>query len=664
MHLCNMVPLPLQLSTTECLHCLEPMGRALILLYYNPNPNPKNLTIVERTTLNKLKKRTDIVIKKADKGDTIVVETVERYTVDGMKHLNDPTTYLPIPEDINPRISAAIDKYLKEAIDKGLLDRDTYHAIKPPTNPRTPIIYFLKKLHKNPISVRPIVSSVQSPTSNLSHFMDLLLKPIVKNIPQILTNSTELLRELQAITIPDNTILASRDVSSLYTNIPTDEAIDIVLKYLEETQSPQQPPNQLLRELLNFILKCNCFAFCNLFYLQIQGVAMGTKMAPNFANIFMANFEEKHILQRPDKPYFYRRYLDDIFIIWTDTTSKLQQLVTDINNCHPTIKLTSETSTESINYLDLTITINSKQLTTSTYFKPANTFSYLPANSHHPNSTKQGIVKGEMIRMLRNNSDQTGFTEQSDFIKDKLVQRNYSNTTIQQQTPDYSQRTNYLTTTSKKSSEHRVTFITNFDPSIPTANIIREHWPQLLCEDNLRRRLTTGPQVCYRAPPTIGKLLTRAAINTTLPNNEASVTPTIWKPPSLPARNIKCRTTNCATCPTLTNKSHFTSYQRKSYHTFDNIYSCDTTNAIYLLECSICQKQYIGETGTTVRIRMRHHRNKFTAKTDLPIYRHPLIHNKDFSIYKLTIIDKHDDRSTRKKNEMDWITTLKTKIPF
>ena len=36
MHLCNMVPLPLQLSTTECLHCLEPMGRALILLYYNP----------------------------------------------------------------------------------------------------------------------------------------------------------------------------------------------------------------------------------------------------------------------------------------------------------------------------------------------------------------------------------------------------------------------------------------------------------------------------------------------------------------------------------------------------------------------------------------------------------------------------------------------------
>ena len=59
-------------------------------------------------------------------------------------------------------------------------------------------------------------------------------------------------------------------------------------------------------------------------------------------------------------------------------------------------------------------------------------------------------------------------------------------------------------------------------------------------------------------------------------------------------------------------------------------------NAIYLLDCTICQKQYIGETGTTVKVRMKHHRNKFKGKTDLSIYHHPLTHNADFS--KLTII--------------------------
>lgn len=623
-----------------------------------------NLTISERTTLNKLKKRTDIIIKKADKGDTIVVETTERYIEDGLKHLNDIATYQSIQEDINPTVSQAIDKYLKEAIDKGLLDKDTYQAIKPPSNPRTPIIYFLKKLHKNPVSVRPIVSSVESPTSNLSHFMDILLKPIVKTIPHILTNSTQLLQELDTLTIPDNSILASLDVSSLYTNIPIDEAIDIVLNYLKDIKSPHQPPIELLREILNFILKCNCFSFCNLFYLQIRGVAMGTKMAPNFANIFMTNFEEQHILKRPDKPFFYRRYLDDIFIIWTNTILKLQQLVTDINNCHPTIKLTSEISSESINYLDLTISITNQRLSTSTYFKPTNTFNYLPGNSHHPNSTKRGLAKGEMIRMLRNNSEKVGFTKQSQLIKDKLAERQYCPNVIEQQTPDYSQRNHYLTTTSKKSTEHSITLVTNFDPSIPTSNIIREHWPQLLLEDTLRRRLITGPRICYRAPPTIGKLLTRAAVKVTLPNNNLSTLPTVWRPSSLPARNIKCRSSTCATCPILTNKSHFTSYQKKTYYTINNIYSCDTKNAIYLLECSICQKQYIGETGTTVRVRMRHHRNKFKAKTDLPVYRHLLLHNTDFSAYKLTIIDQNNDTGARKAREMEWIVELKTKIPF
>jgi len=181
------------------------------------------------------------------------------------------------------------------------------------------------------------------------------------------------------------------------------------------------------------------------------------------------------------------------FLLFGQTILKLQELITNINTCHPTIKLTSEISMESINYLDLIISINNKQLTTSTYFKPTNTFSYLPADSHHPSSTKRGIAKGEMIRMLRNNSEHTGFIEQTNFIKDKLVERKYLPDIIEEQIPEYSQRTR------KKPSEHN-TFVTNFDPSIPTANIIREHWPQLFCDDTLRRCLSTGPRICYRAP--------------------------------------------------------------------------------------------------------------------------------------------------------------------
>ena len=48
-------------------------------------------------------------------------------------------------------------------------------------------------------------------------------------------------------------------------------------------------------------------------------------------------------------------------------------------------------------------------------------------------------------------------------------------------------------------------------------------------------------------------------------------------------------------------------------NTINDIFSCDTKHAIYLLQCTICGKQYIGESGTTVRIRMRHHRNTFNS---------------------------------------------------
>ena len=186
-----------------------------------------NLTIAERTTLNQLKNRKDIVIKKADKGDTIVVETLERYVQDGLNHLNNPDIYQPIDKDINLEITQAINKFLQDVLNKGLIDHDTFEAIKPSPNPRTPIIYFLKKLHKNPISVRPIVSSINSPASNLSNFIDILLKPIVRTFPHILSNTTELLLDIENITVPDHAIIATLDVTSLYTNIPTDEGIDL-----------------------------------------------------------------------------------------------------------------------------------------------------------------------------------------------------------------------------------------------------------------------------------------------------------------------------------------------------------------------------------------------------------------------------------------------------
>ena len=78
------------------------------------------------------------------------------------------------------------------------------------------------------------------------------------------------------------------DVTSLYTNIPQHEGIEIVCKaYVNFYKDNPSTPAHYLRELLRLILKENSSQFNVKDYLQTHGTAMGTKTAAPFANIFI-----------------------------------------------------------------------------------------------------------------------------------------------------------------------------------------------------------------------------------------------------------------------------------------------------------------------------------------------------------------------------------------
>ncbi len=40
-------------------------------------------------------------------------------------------------------------------------------------------------------------------------------------------------------------------------------------------------------------------------------------------------------------------------------------------------------------------------------------------------------------------------------------------------------------------------------------------------------------------------------------------------------------------------------------------YDCDTSNAVYVFECEICHKQYVGETKNEFRFRFNNHKSRF-----------------------------------------------------
>ena len=113
--------------------------------------------------LKKLCNRTDICISKSDKGDTVVVEIIDRYIQDALEHLSDQAVYKRIEKNVFSDLHQKINTFTKHCFDCGLINHEVYSFLMLTDQPRTPFIYFLKKLHKTPISVRPIVSNINSP---------------------------------------------------------------------------------------------------------------------------------------------------------------------------------------------------------------------------------------------------------------------------------------------------------------------------------------------------------------------------------------------------------------------------------------------------------------------------------------------------------------------
>ena len=145
---------------------------------------------------------------------------------------------------------------------------------------------------------------------------------------------------------------------------------------------------------------------------------MGTKMAPAYANLFMGSLEPT--LTRLGHPHItmWKRYIDDIFIIWTGSTTQLQMFMSKINTVHRTITFTHEHSDTELTFLDVTVYKGPEFSSTGildvkTHIKPTNKQLYIiHSNSYHPKCVKTAIPKGETLRYLRGghlqtNNDQT-----------------------------------------------------------------------------------------------------------------------------------------------------------------------------------------------------------------------------------------------------------------
>ncbi|KAM9311570.1 uncharacterized protein PAF06_009397 [Gastrophryne carolinensis] len=223
------------------------------------------------------------------------------------------------------------------------------------------------------------------------------------------------------------------DVTSLYTSIPHTAGITAIREALLTTDI-LGPMQDFLLQLLHIILHKNYFLFDQQFYFQIQGTAMGSNVAPSYANLYMSNYETKYVYTSTDyhsHVLLWLRYLDDIFILWQGTAEALSNFHLYLNQCLPTISFSLEHSTRSIHFLDVLVTLENGYISTDVYRKPTDRVTFLHAESFHPPNLIKSLPYSQFVRIRRITSTDAQYDRKSeDLIKD-LLTRGYNRADLQ-----------------------------------------------------------------------------------------------------------------------------------------------------------------------------------------------------------------------------------------
>ena len=142
----------------------------------------------------------------------------------------------------------------------------------------------------------------------------------------------------------------------------------------------------------------------------------------------MNNFEETWIYRLTGKKsYFYKRFIDDIFILWNGTREQLNEFIKQINTLHPTIKFEANYSFNSINFLDTHIYKNKDgKLCITLHVKPTDRQSYLHHKSYHPTATKRSITYSQALRIRKICTEDSEYLKHSTNLVQKLNLRGYN----------------------------------------------------------------------------------------------------------------------------------------------------------------------------------------------------------------------------------------------
>ena len=311
--------------------------------------------------------------------------------------------------------------------------------------PRCGRLYGLVKDHK-PVDetgippLREVVSCSGSNSEFISAYVDHHLKPEVKKLKTFIEDTPDFLREIERhnteCRLPENAIPVSMDIVALYPNVPWEEGLEAMKNAANSRDNISVPTEYLIRLMLT-VLATNIFEFDSKLYLQKYGTAIGTRAAPTFANLFMGWWEKNLESTWTGTPILmFKRFIDDLFFIWTGSEQELQDFIRHANSIFPSIKVTADYSysSRSVSYLDMQVWIDEEGYLRTDLFQKANQkLTYLLPSSAHPKHICNNIPYSLAYRLLRICWSKELLEKRLDELLEALVSRGYRRRSVEAQ---------------------------------------------------------------------------------------------------------------------------------------------------------------------------------------------------------------------------------------
>ena len=368
-----------------------------------------------------------IVVRRADKSPVFVILDKDEYIRKMENILSDEQKFTRISQDPTSKLKAKVNRLIDSA--NAVIGGVHFSKIVGEFAPG--YAYGNVKTHKQGNPLRPIISQVNTPTYKLAKRLNTLLKPYIPTQHSI--DSVEEFIDILRAKSPEGE-LASIDVESLFSNVPIDATIKIILDEVYKNHGDTLPKLQLSGAILEKLLRA-CTSDAPFrgpngkLYIQKDGIAMGSPLGPLFANFYMSHVENL-VLSAPElAPKTYVRYVDDVMVD-VRGLDHLLEIIAELEK-NSVLHFTYEMNSHGVlPFLDVLVEAKEGQYVTSVYRKPTNTGLTMHANSECPQRYKRSVVRAFVRRALRTCSNYELLHAEFNRTKQLLINNGYSNSEV------------------------------------------------------------------------------------------------------------------------------------------------------------------------------------------------------------------------------------------